>query len=70
MSAVLGCDGLQTFGDMAIAIRTAVLKDGQLHVQAGAGVVADSDPQSEWNETMSKARAVMRAAADAMGIAS
>jgi anthranilate synthase component I len=58
----LGWDGNM---DTAIAIRTAVIKDGQLHVQAGAGVVADSDPQSEWDETMNKARAVMRAAAEA-----
>ncbi|MDP3858651.1 MAG: anthranilate synthase component I [Stagnimonas sp.] len=55
--------------DMAIAIRTAVIKDGQIHIQAGAGVVADSDPQSEWDETMSKARAMMRAAAQAAGSA-
>ena len=49
--------------DTAIAIRTAVIKDGVLHVQAGAGVVADSKPELEWKETMNKARAVMRAAA-------
>ncbi|MFZ2855320.1 MAG: anthranilate synthase component I [Rhodocyclaceae bacterium] len=48
--------------DLAIAIRTAVVKDGQLHVQAGAGIVADSDPASEWAETQNKARAVLRAA--------
>jgi anthranilate synthase component 1 len=48
--------------DIAIAIRTGVVKDGQLHVQAGAGIVADSDPQSEWEETRNKARAVLRAA--------
>jgi anthranilate synthase component 1 len=48
--------------DMAIAIRTAVIKDGQVHVQAGAGVVADSQPEAEWDETMSKARALMHAA--------
>ncbi len=48
--------------DLAIAIRTAVVKDGVLHVQAGAGIVADSDPSSEWIETQSKARALMRAA--------
>jgi anthranilate synthase component 1 len=48
--------------DMAIAIRTAVIKGGQLHVQAGGGVVADSDPQAEWEETMNKARAMIRAA--------
>jgi anthranilate synthase component 1 len=49
--------------DMAIAIRTAVVKAGRLHVQAAAGVVADSDPQSEWQETQHKARALLRAAA-------
>jgi anthranilate synthase component 1 len=49
--------------DTAIAIRTAVIKDDVLHVQAGAGVVADSQPELEWKETMNKARAVMRAAA-------
>lgn len=48
--------------DLAIAIRTAVLKDGEIHVQAGGGIVADSVPQTEWEETMNKARAVMRAA--------
>ena len=48
--------------DLAIAIRTAVLKDRTLHVQAGAGIVADSDPRSEWEETRNKARAVLRAA--------
>ena len=48
--------------DLAIAIRTAVLKDGQIHVQAGAGIVADSDPDSEWQETLNKARAQLRAA--------
>ncbi|MBW7901654.1 MAG: anthranilate synthase component I [Rhodocyclaceae bacterium] len=48
--------------DLAIAIRTAVIKDGQLSVQAGAGIVADSDPTAEWQETQSKARAVLRAA--------
>ncbi|MBC9073598.1 anthranilate synthase component I [Thauera sp. CAU 1555] len=48
--------------DLAIAIRTAVVKDGQIHVQAGAGIVADSDPESEWQETRNKARAMLRAA--------
>lgn len=48
--------------DLAIAIRTAVVKDGQMHVQAGAGIVADSDPSAEWQETQNKARAVLRAA--------
>ncbi|MBV1777098.1 anthranilate synthase component I [Burkholderiaceae bacterium DAT-1] len=48
--------------DLAIAIRTAVIKNKVLYVQAGAGIVADSVPQSEWQETMNKARAVVRAA--------
>ncbi len=58
----LGWDGNM---DMAIAIRTAVIKDGNIHVQAGGGIVADSDPQAEWEETMNKARAMLRAAAQA-----
>lgn len=49
--------------DTAIAIRTAVIKNKIVYVQAGAGVVADSVPQSEWDETMNKARAIFRAAA-------
>jgi anthranilate synthase component 1 len=48
--------------DTAIAIRTAVVKDGVLYVQAGAGIVHDSVPESEWQETLNKARAVLRAA--------
>jgi len=48
--------------DVAIAIRTGVIKNNMLHVQAGAGIVADSVPQSEWIETQNKARAVLRAA--------
>ena len=48
--------------DTAIAIRTAVIKDKKLFVQAGAGVVADSVPQLEWDETMNKGRAIFRAA--------
>lgn len=48
--------------DVAIALRTAVVKDGKLHVQAGGGVVADSQPEAEWQETQSKARALLRAA--------
>jgi anthranilate synthase, component I (EC 4.1.3.27) len=48
--------------DMAIAIRTAVIKDETLYVQAGAGIVYDSVPQSEWDETMHKARALIKAA--------
>ncbi len=48
--------------DVCINIRTAVLKDGQIHVQAGAGIVADSDPDAEWTETRNKALAMLRAA--------
>ena len=48
--------------DTAIAIRTAVIKDGRLYVQAGGGVVADSVPRLEWKETHNKARAMFRAA--------
>jgi anthranilate synthase component 1 len=48
--------------DVAIALRTAVIKDGKLHVQAGGGIVADSEPAAEWQETQSKARALLRAA--------
>ena len=48
--------------DMAIAIRTALIKDQILYAQAGAGVVCDSQPQLEWQETMNKARALMHAA--------
>ncbi len=57
------CGYLSYAGDMdlAIAIRTAVVKDGMLYVQAAAGVVADSVPELEWKETEAKARAMLRA---------
>jgi anthranilate synthase component 1 len=51
--------------DTAIAIRTAVIQDGRLYVQAGAGIVYDSDPAMEWEETMNKGRALFRAVAQA-----
>ena len=51
--------------DTAIAIRTAVIQDGRLHVQAGAGIVYDSNPETEWEETMNKGRALFRAVAQA-----
>jgi len=65
-SGAVGC--LNWHGDMdtAIAIRTAIIKDGKLTIQAGAGIVADSDPTSEWEETMNKGRAIFRAVAQAM----
>jgi len=49
--------------DTAIAIRTAVIKDGHLNIQAGAGIVADSLPAAEWEETLNKGRAIFRAVA-------
>ena len=52
--------------DMAIAIRTAVLRDGVAHVQAGAGIVAESVPESEDAECRQKAAAVLRAVATAI----
>jgi anthranilate synthase component 1 len=57
------CGYLSYAGDMdvAIAIRTGIIKDGNLYVQAAAGVVADSVPELEWKETEAKARALMRA---------
>jgi anthranilate synthase component 1 len=60
-----GACGYLSFGgemDVAIAIRTGVIKDGMLYVQAAAGIVADSVPEMEWEETENKARAVLRAA--------
>ena len=60
-----GACGYMSFGgemDLAIAIRTGVIKDGMLYAQAAAGVVADSVPEMEWLETENKARAVLRAA--------
>ena len=48
--------------DTCIALRTAVLKDGQVHIQAGGGVVLDSNPQYEFDETVHKAGALKRAA--------
>ena len=64
-SGAVGYIGWHGDADTAIAIRTAVIQDGKLHVQAGAGIVYDSDPQKEWEETMSKGRALFRAVAEA-----
>jgi len=55
--------------DTAIALRTAVVKDQVMYVQAGAGVVADSDPEAEYSETVAKARALIRAAEEAVRFA-
>ncbi len=61
-AGAVGYIGFNGNMDLAIAIRTAVIRDGKLHVQAAAGIVADSVPENEWIETCNKARAVMRAA--------
>ena len=55
--------------DTCIALRTAVVKDGVMYVQAGGGVVADSDPEAEYQETRNKARALIRAAEEAVRFA-
>jgi anthranilate synthase component 1 len=62
-SGAVGYVGWSGNLDTAIAIRTAVIKDGTLHIQAGAGVVHDSIPLNEWEETLNKGRAVFRAVA-------
>ncbi len=62
-SGAIGYIGWSGNMDTAIAIRTAVIKDGQLHIQAGAGIVHDSIPRNEWDETMNKGRAIFRAVA-------
>ena len=64
-SGAVGYIGWHGDADTAIAIRTAVIQDGRLHVQAGGGVVFDSDPDAEWQETMNKGRALFRAVAEA-----
>jgi anthranilate synthase component 1 len=68
-----GCVGyLSAAGDMdsCIVLRTALLKDGRMYVQAGAGIVADSDPDSEQAECVNKAKALFRAAEEARRFAS
>jgi anthranilate synthase component 1 len=60
-SGAVGYLGFHGDMDLAIALRTAVVKDNMLYAQAGAGIVADSVPDSEWLETLNKARAVLRA---------
>jgi anthranilate synthase component 1 len=61
-SGAVGYLGFNGDMDVAIALRTAVVKNKTLYMQAGAGIVADSVPCSEWQETLNKARAVLRAA--------
>jgi anthranilate synthase component 1 len=67
-----GCVGYFSAGgemDTCIVLRTAIVKDGWLHVQAGAGVVHDSIPENEQQECINKAKAVVRAAEDAVRFA-
>ncbi len=66
-AGAIGYIGWWGDADTAIAIRTAVIQDGRLHVQAGGGIVHDSDPDAEWEETMNKGRALFRAVAQAAG---
>ncbi len=66
-AGAVGYIGWQGNMDTAIAIRTAVIKDGMLHIQAGAGIVADSVPANEWEETLNKGRAMFRAVSMAGG---
>ena len=67
-AGAIGYFGFDGNFDSCIALRCAVLKDGQAYFQAGAGIVADSDPQREYEETINKARAMMKALAMASHI--
>jgi len=62
-AGAVGYIGWNDAMDTAITIRTAVIKQGILHIQVGAGIVADSVPSREWDETMNKGRAIFRAVA-------
>src|SRR3546814_19017720 len=59
-SGAVGYLGWHGDADMAIAIRTAVIQGGRMHVQAGAGLVHDSDPEQEWTERKRHGRAMVR----------
>ena len=60
-SGSLGYLGFNRESQFNIAIRTAIIRDGQVHYQAGAGIVADSDPEMEYEETLAKARGFVKA---------
>ncbi|MBI4493339.1 MAG: chorismate-binding protein, partial [Chloroflexi bacterium] len=60
-AGAVGFFGLDGDVEAAITIRTIILKDGVAHVQAGAGIVADSDPAAEYQETLNKAEALLSA---------
>jgi anthranilate synthase component 1 len=67
-AGAVGYFGFDGNHDSCITLRTCVLNQGMAHVQAGAGVVADSDPEYEYNETINKARGMLRALETARGI--
>lgn len=58
---VVGYFDFQGNADLAIAIRTALIRDSKAYVQAGAGIVLDSDPESEYQETLAKAKVIQKA---------
>jgi anthranilate synthase component I len=62
-AGALGYFGYDGNMDTCIMLRTALLKDGKIHIQAGAGIVADSDPAAEYQETLNKASALFKAVA-------
>jgi anthranilate synthase component 1 len=64
-AGAVGYFGADGSVDTCIVLRAALIKDGMVHVQAGGGVVADSDPVAEYEETLHKARAIREAAAEA-----
>ena len=68
-AGAIGYFGASGSMDTCIALRTAVVKDGQMYVQAGGGIVADSDPETEYQESRNKARALIRAAEEAVAFA-
>jgi anthranilate synthase component 1 len=68
-AGAIGYFGAAGAMDTCIALRTALVKDGKMYIQAGAGVVADSDPEAEYQECRNKARALMRAADAALSFA-
>ena len=59
-AGAVGYISFQKNMDMAIAIRTAVIRGGEIYIQAGAGIVADSVPEREWEETRNKAKALLK----------
>ena len=69
-AGAVGYFGADGSVDTCIVLRTALVKDGRMYVQAGAGVVADSDPENEQQECINKAKALFRAAEEARRFAS